>query len=59
LKRLFCVLALLTSGLGQNSASDKQQILWQKLDASVHEVSDHLDGVADVATKDLTSGRPS
>jgi len=57
LKRLLCALVLLTSSLAQNSATDKQQILWQKLDASVHQVSDHLDGVAGVAIKDLTSGQ--
>ena len=57
MKRLLCALVLLTSSLAQNSATDKQQILWQKLDASVHQVSDHLDGVAGVAIKDLTSGQ--
>jgi len=57
LKPLFYVLVLLSSSLAQNSATGKQQILWQKLEASVHEVSDHLDGVAGVAIKDLTSGQ--
>ena len=57
MKPLFYVLVLLSSSLAQNSATGKQQILWQKLEASVHEVSDHLDGVAGVAIKDLTSGQ--
>lgn len=33
----------------------KQQLLWQKLDATIHEVDHNLDGVMGVAIKDLTS----
>ena len=33
----------------------KQQLLWQKLDATLHEVDRNLDGVMGVAIKDLTS----
>jgi beta-lactamase class A len=33
----------------------KQQLLWQKLDATIHEVDRNLDGVMGVAIKDLTS----
>lgn len=41
-----------------SAASDnKQQVLWQKLEASVHDVDRELNGVMGVAIVDLTDGR--
>jgi len=36
--------------------SEKQKVLWQKLDASIRDVDAHLDGVMGVAIEDLTTG---
>jgi beta-lactamase class A len=35
---------------------EKQKVLWQKLEASIHDVDQHLDGVMGVAIEDLTTG---
>jgi beta-lactamase class A len=40
-----------------NTAAAKQQVLWQKLEASITDVDCHLDGVMGVAIEDLTSGQ--
>jgi beta-lactamase class A len=43
----------------QNSASqanEKQKVLWQKLEATIKEVDQHLDGVMGLAIEDLTTG---
>jgi beta-lactamase class A len=40
-----------------NTAAAKQQVLWQKLEASINDVDRHLDGVMGVAIEDLTSGQ--
>ena len=40
-----------------NTAAAKQQVLWQKLEASITEVDRHLDGVMGVAIEDLSSGQ--
>ena len=53
-------LMLLSTASAQTSsdtATLKQQILWQKLEASIAEVDDNLDGVMGVAIEDLTSGQ--
>ena len=53
-------LMLLSTASAQTSsdtASVKQQILWQKLEASIAEVDHNLDGVMGVAIEDLTSGQ--
>jgi beta-lactamase class A len=55
LKR-FILLFLLGTAFAQTQISTKQQLLWQKLDATIHEVDRHLDGVMGVAIEDLTSG---
>jgi beta-lactamase class A len=39
----------------QNSASSKEQFLWQKLDGIVHDVDHNLDGVLGVAILDLAN----
>ncbi len=54
---LACVLFLYTC-LAQTAAPSpgKQKILWQKLEASIQEVDQHLDGVMGVAIEDLATG---
>jgi beta-lactamase class A len=39
-----------------NQTNGKQKVLWQKLESSIHEVDQHLDGVMGVAIEDLTNG---
>jgi len=57
-KYLLCCALLLATCLAQTAApsAGKQKILWQKLEASIHEVDQHLDGVMGVAIEDLTTG---
>jgi beta-lactamase class A len=35
---------------------EKHEVLWQKLEANIHDVDHHLDGVMGVAIEDLTTG---
>jgi beta-lactamase class A len=39
-----------------NNISGKQKVLWQKLQALIEEIDQHLDGVMGVAIEDLTTG---
>jgi beta-lactamase class A len=39
-----------------NQTNGKQKVLWQKLESSIQEVDQHLDGVMGVAIEDLTTG---
>ena len=39
-----------------STASEKQQVLWQKLESSIADVNRNLDGVMGVAILDLTDG---
>lgn len=57
-KHLFCCLLFLSTCLAQTSppSPGKQKVLWQKLEAEIQEVDQHLDGVMGVAIEDLTSG---
>jgi beta-lactamase class A len=51
---------LLTAALAQisaDTAAAKQEVLWQKLEASINEVDHNLDGVMGVAILDLNSGK--
>ena len=58
MKHLACLVVLLASASAQNaSPAQKQQVLWQKLEASIAEVDRNLDGVLGVAIEDLTSGQ--
>jgi len=41
---------------GSSSLPEKQQVLWQKLEASIADVDRNLDGVVGVAILDLTDG---
>jgi beta-lactamase class A len=63
LKKLFCF-ALLAFGLcganpacAQQSPQEKEQILWQKLEATIHETDQNLNGVLAVAILDLSTGQ--
>jgi len=57
MKRLLCSALLLSTCLAQNAPSTaKQKVLWQKLEASIQQVDQHLDGVMGVAIEDLTTG---
>jgi len=49
---LMCVCSAQTT----SSSNGKQKILWQKLQASIENIDQHLDGVMGVAIEDLTSG---
>ena len=56
LKKIVCLLLLVATACAQNAMPQKQQVLWQKLEASINEVDRNLDGVMGVAVLDLTSG---
>jgi beta-lactamase class A len=57
-KHFLCCLLFLTSSLAQTAApsTDKQKVLWQKLEAQIQDVDQHLDGVMGVAIEDLNTG---
>src|SRR3979411_1888585 len=62
LKYLACLALLLAVSAAQTTPSqpapsaEKRQVLWQKLESAIHDVDQHLDGVAGIAIKDLTTG---
>jgi beta-lactamase class A len=59
-KRIFCVVLLVIAAYAQNpqpSRAEKQQVLWQKLEATIANVDQNLDGVLGVAIEDLTTGQ--
>ncbi|HTS38316.1 MAG TPA: serine hydrolase [Candidatus Solibacter sp.] len=58
LKLSLCSFVLLFTCVAQNTApsAGKQKVLWQKLESSIDQVDQHLDGVMGVAIEDLTSG---
>jgi beta-lactamase class A len=37
-------------------SSEKQKVLWQKLESTTHDIDEHLDGVMGVAIEDLNTG---
>jgi len=59
LKQLLCLLLLVAGACAQTATapkqSEKQQILWEKLEADVGQVDRNLDGVLGLAILDLTS----
>jgi beta-lactamase class A len=57
-KPLLCCGLLLATCVAQNAApsAGKQKVLWQKLEAQIQDVDQHLDGVMGVAIEDLTTG---
>lgn len=64
MKRLICLVVLMGACFAQIAnnpavvapSAEKQEILWQKLEAAIHDVDQHLEGVMGVAIEDLTSG---
>jgi beta-lactamase class A len=58
MKVLLCALILICACPAQTTspANGKQKILWQKLEASIENIDQHLDGVMGVAIEDLTTG---
>ena len=61
MKQLICFLLLVVAAFGQDASSpqqpEKQQVLWQKLEAGIREVDRNLDGVLGLAILDLSSGQ--
>jgi beta-lactamase class A len=57
-KPLLCCVLFLATCCAQTTApsAGKQKALWQKLESSIQEVDQHLDGVMGVAIEDLTTG---
>jgi beta-lactamase class A len=57
-KCVLCFVLLLSTCVAQTAvpSANKQKVLWQKLEASIHEIDQHLDGVMGVAIEDLTTG---
>src|SRR5580698_4174991 len=63
---MLCVVLLLAAASAAQTASsplandapssEKQKILWQKLESTIHDVDQHLDGVMGVAIDDLATG---
>jgi beta-lactamase class A len=63
LKTLICVVLIVAAAAAQNTSvpssptsNEKRQLLWQKLESTIHDVDQHLDGVMGVAIEDLTTG---
>jgi beta-lactamase class A len=65
LRHTLCMVLLLlapsaaqtASGPSASTAStEKPKVLWQKLDSTIHDVDQHLDGVMGVAIEDLKTG---
>jgi beta-lactamase class A len=67
LKHTLCMVLLLVAASAAQTASspsasdapspEKQKILWQKLESTIHDVDKNLDGVMGVAIEDLTTGK--
>jgi beta-lactamase class A len=54
----FLILFILCAPVfAQAPAQEKQQVLWQKMDHDIQQVTQNLDGVMGVVVKDLTSGQ--
>ena len=58
MRLIFCCTLFLSTCLAQSAApsAGKQKVLWRKLEASIQEVDQHLDGVMGLAIEDLTTG---
>lgn len=61
MKQFVCIFVLLAAGCAQTAPipvelPEKQRVLWQKLEASIHDIDAHLDGVMGVAIEDITTG---
>jgi beta-lactamase class A len=53
---LFALLCLPAPVRAQQPIPQKEQLLWQKLDATIHEIDQHLDAVMGVQILDLPTG---
>ena len=64
MKQFSCVLLFITACFAQNinnlppaaRPNEKHKILWQKLEFTIHDADQHLDGVMGLAIEDLSSG---
>ncbi len=63
MRTLICVSLFIATVLAQTSTvsppstpNEKLQVLWQKLESTIHDIDQHLDGVMGVAIEDLTTG---
>jgi len=64
LKHLVCFVLFLATSFAQTTSNPaatspsaaKQKVLWQKLESTIHDVDEHLDGVMGVAIEDLKTG---
>jgi beta-lactamase class A len=56
-KHFICLLLLIAPAFSQSTTAAKQQLLWQKLEATISDVDRDLDGVMGVAIEDLTTGQ--
>ena len=58
MKRFLCLALFLSTCIAQSAvpSNGKQKALWQKLESSIQDVDQHLDGVMGVAVEDLTTG---
>ena len=59
MRNLLISLVLLSTCIAQNAApsSVKTEVLWQKLEASIQQVDQRLDGVMGIAIEDLATGQ--
>jgi beta-lactamase class A len=57
-KLSLCFVLFVVTCVAQTAApsAGKQKVLWQKLEASIQDVDQHLDGVMGIAIEDLTTG---
>lgn len=58
MKYILCIFFLLSASVAQNAfpSAGKHRVLWEKLQAQIQDIDEHLDGVMGVAIEDLTSG---
>ncbi|HEX8713539.1 MAG TPA: serine hydrolase [Terracidiphilus sp.] len=57
MRKIIIALLLSSAAFAQSAPKEKQQVLWQKLQATITDVDHDLDGVMGVAVLDLTSGQ--
>src|SRR5580658_2156638 len=65
MRGVFCFVLVASAGFAQTAGTpasaakrpgEKQKVLWQKLESSIRDVDQHLDGVMGVAIEDLSTG---
>jgi beta-lactamase class A len=62
-KLIACIVILAATSIAQTAAApsgttagEKRKVLWQKLESTIHDADQNLDGVMGVAIEDLTTG---